>query len=430
MDDTDLPRVRIEKLVHGGQGIGELADGRKCFVWNALPGELVTVQLTKRKRDWAEGMAVEIIEQSPDRTAPKEPDIFTATSPWQIINFAKEAELKQAILSETFEREHVAVDWQSFYQDKQNFEYRNKMEYNFWFFNETGKVSLALHRRGSHQKVAVEGSVLAHPAINVAGKALVEFINKNKIEARPLKSVILRSSADGKVGISLFVNDKVVAEKFVTFSYPNSIFEIVYSNPKSPASVTTEVLQPSSDLLTDTLLGKKFSYTTRSFFQVNIPVYEAALKEIAAAVETSGQKQIVDLYSGVGSIGLSVVADNQRLTMVEISEESTAQAQQNIKDASNCKVVIATAEASLDYIVSDAVIIVDPPRVGLHADVTKRLDEVKPPTVIYLSCNPSTQARDIKLLLDTGYKITHARGYNFFPRTPHIESLFILKIDK
>lgn len=426
MSDTDLPRVRIEKLVHGGQGIGELADGRKCFVWGALPGELIIVQLTKRRRDWVEGVAIEIIEPSPDRIIPKEPDIFTATSPWQIIDYKKEAELKQFILAETFAREHVDVDWLSFYQDEREYGYRNKMEYNFWYFNDTQKVSLALHQRGSHQKVAVEGSALASDAINAAGQALVNYINENGIEARPLKSVIVRSDASGKVGISLFVNDKNIASAFSKFSYKNSIFEIIYSNPKSPASVTTEVLVGGDDYLTDALLGNNFNYSTRSFFQVNIPVYQVVLKEITAALRAANIKNVIDMYSGVGSIGLSVVADDQKLTMIEVSAESTLQAQQNILGRPNCKVITATAESALDYITGREAGILDPPRAGLHADVTQKLIDVEPPIIIYLSCNPSTQARDVKELSAAGYGIERAQGYNFFPRTPHIESLLIL----
>lgn len=329
-------------------------------------------------------------------------------------------------MAESFEREHVAVDWQEFYQDENEFGYRNKMEYNFWFFNDTEKVSLALHKRGTHQKVAIEGSALASDAINKAGAALVTFINENNIEARPLKSVILRNDASGRVGMTLFVNDAEIADAFKTFSHPNTLFEIVFSNPKSPASVTTEVLVPATETLADTLLGRDFAYSARSFFQVNIPVYEAALKEIALAVQESKQEHVLDMYSGVGSIGLSVVGDSQKLTMVEISEESTDQAKRNMVGRDNCEVITATAESALEYFTGDEVVVLDPPRAGLHSDVAEKLCEVKPPTIVYLSCNPSTQARDIKTLIDGGYEISHARGYNFFPRTPHIESLIVL----
>jgi 23S rRNA (uracil1939-C5)-methyltransferase len=392
-----------------------------------LPDEVVKVQLTKKKRDYAEGYVIEVIKASEYRIVPEERDIYLATSPWQILAYDKEADSKQEILEEAFTREGISLQWETFYQTETPYNYRNKMEYNFWYDTEAEKVQLALHRRGSHQKVAVVESILASDAINTAGKNLIAYINDNGIEARPLKSVIIRSDTNGMVGVSLFVNDKSVAKKFSAFQVDSTIFEILYSDPKSPASIVTEVLYSSEQQLSDTILGSVFTYSTRSFFQVNVPVYECVLQVIANVVAESRQTHIIDMYSGVGSIGLSVTPDDKQLTMVEIHEESTNQAKQNAEHRINCTVITATAESAVDNITSDAIIIVDPPRAGLHKDVIKRLVEVSPQKIVYLSCNPSTQARDVKILLDCGYIATLAKGYNFFPRTPHIESLLILE---
>jgi 23S rRNA (uracil1939-C5)-methyltransferase len=102
------------------------------------------------------------------------------------------------------------------------------------------------------------------------------------------------------------------------------------------------------------------------------------------------------------------------------------QAELNMEGRKNCEVITASAESALDYLNGEEIVILDPPRAGLHKDVADKLIETKPARIIYLSCNPSTQARDISLFVESGYSITHARGYNFFPRTPHIESLIIL----
>ena len=418
--------VTTDKFVHGGQVMGVLPDGRKCFVWGALPGETVTVQLTKRKKDWAEGYAIEVITPSPDRVEPPEPEIYLATSPWQILAYLAEAKAKQSILAETFERERVAVTWLPFYQQEEPYHYRNKMEYNFWFDNETQKVSLALHKRGSHQKIAVQESALASHTINKTGKEIIQYINKNNIEARQLKSVILRSDGNGKVGISLFVKEPTIVKQFYNFYYGRNNIEILYSDPKSPASISTEVLVPAEQQLSDILLGRSFTYSTRSFFQVNVPVYERVLTIIEKAVSESLQSTVLDMYSGVGSIGLSVVPDSKKLIMVETDKESVRQANQNIGNKENVETILSTAESSTEYITGEELVLVDPPRAGLHKDVVERLIQTKPKQIIYLSCNPATQARDVKLLLEAGYAIAYAQGFNFFPRTPHIESLIIL----
>jgi 23S rRNA (uracil1939-C5)-methyltransferase len=426
LKNNKIVKIYIDKLVHGGQGIGIYENGKKCFVWGALPGETVEAVITKSRKDYLEGLVESVIEPSQDRIEPKEPEIYLSTSPWQIVNYLKEAVYKQKILEESFGREGLVIDWQDFYQDAREYGYRNKMEYNFWFDKDTSRVSLALHKRGSHLKIPVNGSLLASDRINTVSQELIEFINEKNIEGRQLKSVIIRSCASGYVGLSVFVKDKKIVDLFDDFSIENSGLEIIYSDPKSPASVATELLYSNQDLLTDHLNGIDFKYSTRSFFQVNLPVYEQVLGKIKKYLSSISRNTVIDLYSGVGSIGLTVVGNNEQLIMIETDAEASAQAQENIKSTKYQRMITASAEESISYITGKETIIVDPPRAGLHSKVRSRLIEVKPKEIIYLSCNPSTQARDVKELIDAGYKITSAQGFNFFPRTPHIESLIIL----
>lgn len=425
---SDLYTVKIEKMVYGGQGLGLLPNGCKCFVWGALPGEIVSVVLVKRKKDWAEGVVREVIKSSKSRIKPKEPGIYLATSPWQILDFKVEAKIKQEILKETFEREHLDVSWQKFYQDAQQYGYRNKMEYCFWWDNDVRQTNLALHQRASRQKIPVNGCLLANDTINRAGELLINFINRNKIQARDLKSVIIRSTGNGKVGLSIFITKEDIAKTLSKISIENTCLEIIFSNPKSPASVATKILfKTSNSSLSDKLMGIEFKYHTRSFFQINIDVYNQVLKEILNFTKTKDVKTILDLYSGVGSIGLSVVQNNQDLVLVEFDIQAASEAKANAAGKNNSQVINARSEESLKYLDGKEAVIVDPPRAGLHKKVVQKLTEVKPRIIVYLSCNPTTQARDVTMLLGAGYIIKFAKGYNFFPRTPHIESLIVLE---
>ena len=179
------------------------------------------------------------------------------------------------------------------------------------------------------------------------------------------------------------------------------------------------------------MLGVPFRYVAEGFFQVNLPVYEQALTDMAAWIRTapvgsSNAPATVDMYSGVGTIGLTI--GGKHATLVEINEHAVKEMQRNIHALGrehNAKAVLAASEQALDYIHPDNLIIVDPPRAGLHADVVSRLLEKLPPRIVYLSCNPVTQARDVALLSEK-YRIVHHQGYNFFPRTPHIENLVVL----
>jgi 23S rRNA (uracil1939-C5)-methyltransferase len=220
---------------------------------------------------------------------------------------------------------------------------------------------------------------------------------------------------------SLFVK----REDFPELALPKGMqgLRVYFSNPKSPASVRTQLLQESGDpLLTDSILGQQFIYDADSFFQVNLPMYERALQSIK---EKSSEPQLVDMYAGVGSIGLSVATKSVQL--IELDPATASMACLNADASSLDAVVIETsAEKALEYISAERPVIFDPPRAGLHHKVTARVLEALPPKITYLSCNLATQARDLALLQDQ-YSITYFEAFNFFPRTPHIEALAILQ---
>jgi len=410
--------VVIEKLVHGGQGLGTLPDGRKVFVWGALPGEKVMVHILKGKRSYAEALVERVLEPSPVRIMPREEN-YLATSPWQIIGLEAENEYKTLITKELFTQAHVALPEFTTQADAaREWHYRNKMEYSFWG-DDTG-IHLALYNRGSHQKAIVTGSELAMPAVDTAARAVAAQLTSLGARAGDLKTVIVRCNQAGEATVSLFVK----LQKFTELTLPEGVkaLRVYHSNPKSPASVPTKLLQTIGDpLLHDTLLGKPFTYDADSFFQVNIPIFEQALQRIA---DHCPAETITDMYAGIGSIGLSVA--KKKVELVELDAATAGMARVNAKASSlETKVVETSAEKALDYIQADRPIIFDPPRAGLHDHVISRTLEVKPPQVIYLSCNPATQARDMARLQEA-YNVEFFEAYNFFPHTPHIETLAVL----
>lgn len=411
-----IEEVTINKLVHGGQGLGQLADGRKVFVWNALPGEKVRARLTRSKKDFAEAIAEEVLVASKDRTEPKEP-IYLATSPWQILTFDAENRNKRDILIETYAREGITPAGVEMVSDGNDFGYRNKIEFSF--YGDDDGLHYAFYNRGTHHKQIVTDSALALAPINDAARAILAELNKLSTRAGDLKSVILRCSQQGKVVGGLFVKP----ESFPVIPLPKELsgLKIYHSNPRSPASVATKLLHEIGDCdLADKLMGTTMHYDVTGFFQVNVPVFEMALKQIDYV--TGGAKNKVDMYAGVGTIGIPIGGTT---ALVELDAANVKMAQKNV-GSKPIKVVHASTEQALEYITADTCLIVDPPRSGLHKDVIERILEVQPLQICYLSCNPSTQARDVALLQEA-YEIDKCEGYNFFPRTPHIESLVVLK---
>ena len=419
--------IFVEKFVPGGEALGTLSapnspeNGKKVFLWNALPGEIITeYNITKQKSRYIEAIATAIDHPSPHRTEPLD-DCFLSTSPWQIISYDYELKLKQELVVELFREHHIDIPTPDIVTDGHDYHYRNKMEYALYWDNETGKISLAFHARGSHRKIPITKSSIEHPAIFRAATEIISDLNRRGEPARKYQSLLLRCNQAGEVQGGLYENHQ-----------PHPIFPH----------------------LTDTILGHTYSYSPNGFFQINLPVYELALKKIKTHITTD---EVLDLYAGVGTIGLSV-ARNKTLTLVECDKYAFGEMTKNIariarfeavrdngseiasepRDngreqsgsrielSSNIRAIIAKSENITNYINNKQTIILDPPRSGCDKKLIDKLNEIKPTIVIYLSCNPATQARDVKMLLEN-YQITQVKTFNFFPHTPHIENLVILQ---
>ena len=381
-------QATIDKLVPGGQGIATLEDGKKAFIWNALPGETVDFDITKNKRSYCEGIATKIANPNPHRIAPKD-DCYLATSPWQIMDYDYELEQKRALVKECFAQQHIDIEPGLTQTDGNDFHYRNKMEYALYWDNDDNQIYPAFHQRGTHRKVPIKQSSIERPEIWRKAQEIFAELNAEHAEARTYQSLLLRCDQQGNTSGDLFVNGQP---------------------------------HPQMDNLTDTLNGYEYSYSPNGFFQINLPVYAMVLAEIKKHIATN---KVLDLYSGVGSIGLSVARDKE-LTLVEVNGAAYEEMQKNAEGTgANC--VLAKSEDVTEYIAPDQTVILDPPRAGCDQKLIEKLIEVKPKTIIYLSCNPITQARDIAILNDN-YEIAQLTPYNFFPRTPHIESLAILQL--
>ncbi len=383
--------IKIDRITPTGQGIGTIKTGEKAgmkvFFWNALPGEeILEYKVIKRTAHFEEAIAEKIQNENPARITPKD-EQFLSTSPWQIMTDEYEAELKTSIIKELY-RNLVNTDI-NFHQSAKTYFYRNKMEYALYYDLAEEKIKLAVHARGSHQKIPIKTSSLELPAIWQKANEIVDELNAKHEEARKYQSLLLRANQDGEVSGGLFENGKP---------------------------------HPAFKKLEDTLLGQKYSYSANGFFQINLPVYEDALKRIKEIVDSSSVEKVVDLYSGVGTIGLTVAREKD-LTLVEVDKSAYMELVENTKDLPNTTPVLAKSEEVLDYITPDSVVILDPPRAGCDNKLIERLIEVKPKKIVYLSCNPITQVRDVEKLVENGAKIDSLEAFNFFPHTPHIESL-------
>ncbi len=419
---------KVKKLSIKGAGEG-VFKGKRVFIWGALPSEEVEAEIVKRKRRYFEAVVVKVLKSSKFRVSPQE-DHFLSCSPWQIVDYKRENELKKE-LALGFIKKNLGLEFKDveIMYPEVPFGYRNKMEYQL--VERDGKISLAYGKRGRKEKIAIEGCLLADKRINEKAVEIVNFLNENGFEASMLKTLMLRIDSKGDVFAALFtfLSKDNFSSMFPNFEEKLDLkgFSIYYSTPLSPASVVTDVIYTRGDFRLEwVLFGKKFHYGFFSFFQINPLIFEKAVKDIYKFVQ-KGDK-VIDFYSGVGVIGIAVADKSDSVLLVEIDEEAVKYAEENIKlnGLSNVEVIASAAESALQFIEQDSTVILDPARSGLHKKVVKQLLRVKPKRIIYLSCNIETQVRDVGFLLRE-YKISFFKLYNFFPRTPHVESLMVLE---
>lgn len=419
--------LEFDKLVGEGKALGR-AGGKVVFSYGVLPGEKAKIRVLKEKRNFIEGEAVEIISPSKERIEPRE-DHYLSCSPWQIIKYPYQAESKKKIAQDLYfqtVKETVPVD--DFFCAQDIFGYRTKIEYSFTQTQEG--LSFAFHKRGAYwQKLTLpEGCALISPKVNAAAIKILNRLRENKITCDKLKSLILRRAGNPeKVIACLFSKDKDL--KFSAQGIEElSGFTVAWSNPLSPMSSADEILsKEGEDFLSEEICGMSFDYGFDCFFQNNIRLFETALREIKNYGKDFGNT--LDLYCGAGVIGFSLKDRIKKLLSVEISPSCHKWAVINSQKNSlkNTETLLSAGE-KLDssYFDKTETIILDPPRAGLHKNVVKNIMTFLPQRIIYLSCNPITQGRDALFFLEK-YKISKSACFDFYPNTPHLESLLIFE---
>ncbi len=427
-----IDNLTIEKMVHGGQGLAH-HNGKTVFVWNALPGEVVRARELKRRKGIIEAVAVEVVNASPHRIEPID-DHYLSSAPWQMMTMEAEVNFKKQIAHDTFEHiARVRLPDLELVGDERHLGYRNKMEFGF-FEDSRKELRLSLFNRGSRFPQPLTSCSIALPQLWHAAQDVLGVLVKQRISRWDLKYLVVRTNQAGESLIGLYVRnesfDEQAAQLLPALQALHGIIgvHIMYSTPKSPAAVTTRYLVGGGvDSLREELLGTRLEYGLQSFFQVNPPVFEQALTMMQSHVPQGAD--ILDFYAGVGSIGIPLRDRVRSALLVDENSEAISYAQSNSTlngCAATYRAVATPAEKIVDEITADKLLIVDPPRAGLHTNVIQRMLEVQPQTVIYLSCNIATQARDLAAL-KSAYRVVDAKLFNFFPRTPHCESLLILK---
>jgi len=398
-----------------------------------LPGEEGIVDVS-RKRGMFTGVLRELTLGSPSRKNPDETH-YLSCSPWQVMDYAMQVSAKHELLSSLFGY-YADAPKPTFVPAEKFYGYRTKVEFSFTDRDGDNvlPLSLAYHERGGvgGRRLALPtGCLLVTDNVNHVALAITEKLRNLGLTTRELKTLVVRESkSSGDIIATLYAKANAL-EKFSIDDIPLLKGLLVFhSTEKSPASVPTKELWRTGALeLHEKILGIDILYSWDSFFQNNIPVFERAMIEMGDSIPNNAN--ILELYSGVGTIGLLLAkAGAQHVHGVEIVQGAVNSAKKNAEEAKLVNYVAECIPAEkMDARLLDKrdVLVVDPPRAGLHPKVLAMISEKLPPKIVYLSCNPETQARDYSLLQKL-YKIERITGFDFYPNTPHLESLCILSL--
>lgn len=419
---------------------------KHLYVIGALPGETVRCRIVKKRKFYREAVVEEVLSPSPYRHSSalsSEADHFLSCSPWQPVTYDHQIQLKQQMLIQAYTEEGIDLDQVGIppssvvvhsVPDGERTGYRTKLEFSFW--NEDGQMYLAFHKRGSpFIKTALpDGCVLGSNAMNNAALAIVERLNELEIEKNDLKVLIIRESKTTQKVTALLLTKRPdleielsLASLQVTVPELKGLM-IASSPPLSPAAIIETVLHEEGNMeLEEIIEGLRIKYPYDGFFQNHIPHFSRALQRIQEYTPSSNK--IVELYSGAGTIGLNLHTKAKQLVGVEIVPSAVRYARINAtqNNITNYTIIEAPSEQMPPDTLRDTdVLIVDPPRSGMHGDVIEMIATHKPKRILYLSCNPVTQARDIAPLLEH-YSLSLLEGYDFYPHVLHLEALAVLE---
>lgn len=407
------------------------AEGRIIDVHGMLDGETAEID-TKRKKDKMSGTITKLITASPHRIQPEELH-YLSCSPWQVMEYPTQLAAKQEILEKLFSESgapHV-----EFTPAEGFWGYRTKVEFSFTDRDQLGNpapLSLAFNARGSGGKARLalsNGCSLLSENVNSTAKAIEAKLRDQGLTTFELKTLILRESkTTGDIIAALFVKAEELSE-FDTSDIPHLVgFHAWHSTYKSPASAMTRHLwSHGATELSEKIGDINLNYPWDGFFQNNIRVFEKSLSRMRQFLPAN--MSVLELYCGVGTIGLNLAATAPQVHGVEINPSSVKHAGEN---AARNSVANYTAEClpaekiDSDLIARFPILLLDPPRAGLHPKLIDSILKAPPETIIYLSCNPESQARDWKAL-SSSYQMIHLEGFDFYPQTPHMESLIVLK---
>jgi len=460
-----LQNITIESYAAEGKSIARLEGGKVLFVDNAIPGDVIDVAITKDKKSWMQGRTIRLVHPSPQRIEPFCQHFGVCGGcKWQMLPYPQQLVYKQQQVTDQLQRiGHVELPAiEPIIGSPHERYYRNKLEFTFSTqryrsFEEIEardekflpEPALGFHAPGLFDKVVeIRTCYLQQEPTNILINTLRQYtMERNlpyydfKAQYGWLRNVILRITTTGEVLINLVMHHedeeaRIGVLEHILANVPG-ITSLNYTlNPKMNDTIHDQevICYHGKSYIEEKLENFRFKISPKSFFQTNTYQAEALYRVARDFAGLTGNEVLYDLYCGTGSIGIFCSAGARKVIGIEVVEDAIKDAYENaaMNGLDHCKFFAGDVEKiCTDTFFAEHgrpdVIITDPPRAGMTEKLIQQLLKMRAPKVVYVSCNPATQARDLQLL-DDAYRITRLQPVDMFPHTHHIENVALLEL--
>lgn len=437
-------------MTYGGDGIGYLPSGKVVFVPKTIPGEKHLIEITKEKKSYAHGESIKRLKDSEARIEAK-CEIFEECGgcQWQHIEYEKQKEFKENILRESLERigkfddleinSIKGVDYPWFYRNKSVIPFQK---------DEEGEIIAGFYKRGTHQVVDNHTCYIQHQLINRIKRYTLKLLNQydsitvydeNDLTGL-LRHLHIRVGVCTNQALLTFVTTKKEFKqldeiaKLLMKEIPElkGVVRNINNKDTNVLMGNKSYLIKGEDYIYDYIGKRKYKITQDSFFQINTLQTKKLYDTVQDYLNLSGEEVIVDAYSGIGSIAIYLDDNYKEVIGIESNEKAVEDSIHNasMNDLDNCRFISGDVTEQIPSLINKEnkpdVVIFDPPRSGLNDDIISTVINQGIEEIIYVSCNPTTLARDLKKLNDF-YNIKKIQPVDMFPQTYHIETVVKLR---